>query len=315
MVVAVPALLSTPPLRASAASGDPVIAAAGDIACVKTTPDISTNSCYEKATSDLILSHTEVSTVLTLGDNQYPCGAYAKFLKGYDPTWGRFRVAGGSSTVSTHPALGNHEYETGKTGCDAQASGYFQYFGGAAQPNGTNGYYYFDVSGTGTSTAHWRVIVLNANCLTVPCSTGSAQEQFLRSAISGAPSGSCIMAAWHQPRFKGDGVDSSTKSFWRDLYNANGALVLNGHAHYYQRYVPQDPSGNSDPMGLTEIISGTGGANLGSPKGVSANTAKWDDKDFGVVFVALHDGSFSWQFIATNGSVIDSGTQSCTPVP
>jgi len=293
------------PTRASTPAGDPVIAAAGDIACATTVPNVSLHKCYEDPTSALIMSHPEVTNVLTLGDNQYPCGSYAKFLHGYDPTWGRL-------LASTQPTIGNHEYETTKPGCDAQASGYFQYFGAAAQPNGADGYYYFDIAGTGTSTAQWRIIVLNANCAIVSCAKGSAQVQFLQSAIASAPQGTRIMAAWHQPYFSGSRLAPKTegvKPFWDDLYAAHAALVLNGHAHYYERYTPQDPSGVPDPAGLTEIIAGTGGQSLGQAKVISPNTMSYENAQFGVLFVTLHDSSFDWEFIDIDGVVRDSGTQ------
>ena len=302
------------PTRAATVSGDPVIAAAGDIACKRTTPDILKHRCYERPTSDLILNHPEVDQVLTLGDNQYPCGSYAQFLQGYNPTWGQF-------LARTQPAIGNHEYQTSATGCDAQASGYFQYFGAAAQPNGANGYYYYDIAGTGTSTAHWRVIVLNANCAIVSCARGSAQELFLQSAIDTAPAGTRIMAAWHQPLFGGSTLGFVTvgvKPFWNDLYAAHAALVLNGHLHYYEKYVPQDPNGVADAGGITEIIAGAGGASLGTAKVISPNTqAYWNDQ-YGVLLVTLHDSSFDWQFIQADGSpggfVRDSGTQLLPPL-
>ncbi len=293
---------------AATATGDPVIAAAGDIACQRITPNGA--RCWQMATSDLILGHTPaVDRVLTLGDNVYPCGSYGEFLQGYDPTWGRFLDI-------TQAAIGNHEYLTGDTGCDTQATGYFQYFGTAhAQPNGTDGYYTFDVTGSPPSTAQWRVIVLNANCTIVSCAAGSPQERFLASAISSAPSGSCIMAAWHQPRFSGSGLKGKApvKPFWDDLYAAHAALILNGHAHYYERYVPQDVGGTPDAPGITEIIAGTGGVGLGSAKVIAPTTARYDNTHFGVLFVTLHAGSFGWQFISTGGTVLDSGSAPCIP--
>ena len=57
------------------------------------------------------------------------------------------------------------------------------------------------------------------------------------------------MAMWHQPFFSGSSLNghSAYKPFWDDLYAAHAALILNGHAHYYERYKPQNPSGAVDP--------------------------------------------------------------------
>jgi hypothetical protein len=109
--------------------------------------------------------------------------------------------------------------------------------------------------------------------------------------------------------------NANYKAFWNDLYAAHAALVLNGHRHYYDRFAPQDPNGNADANGVTEIIAGTGGATLGTIKLVTPNMVAWDDTHFGVLFLTLGATSFSWQFIATNGSTLDSGTQACTPRP
>ena len=121
----------------AAAAADPVIAAAGDIAC---DPTVSTynggsgtsNACRQKYTSNLLVNGG-FAAVLSLGDNQYNCGGYTAFQQGYDPTWGRVKAI-------THPVVGNHEYLTsGGTGCttaNTGAAGYWQYFGSAAGTSG-----------------------------------------------------------------------------------------------------------------------------------------------------------------------------------
>jgi hypothetical protein len=49
------------------------------------------------------------------------------------------------------------------------------------------------------------------------------------------------------------------KPFWADLYNAAADLILNGHAHNYERFAPQTPTGTSSANGRREIVVGTGG--------------------------------------------------------
>src|SRR5713226_8576793 len=78
---------------AATVDGDPVLAAAGDICG---------SSCM--STASLILSHPQVDTVLTLGDNAYPCGSLSQFNNKYNPTWGQF-------LSKTMASTGNHEYE------------------------------------------------------------------------------------------------------------------------------------------------------------------------------------------------------------
>ena len=70
-------------------ASDPVIAAAGDIACAlagKASPQElgRVHACHEMETSDLLLRIDGLAAVLTLGDNQYPSGALKDFQGAYD---------------------------------------------------------------------------------------------------------------------------------------------------------------------------------------------------------------------------------------
>ena len=296
------------PAGALAAVGDPVVAAAGDIACARVKPGPA--ACHQAATSDLITARSAtLARVFTLGDNAYPCASLAQLMAGYDPTWGRFKA-------KTSPGIGNHEYAASGAGCDSAAAGYFQYFGAASQPNGANGYYFIDVTGKAPSAARWRIVMLNSNCNIVACSAASPQERFLANALATAPKGACIAAAWHHPRF-GANLTQPLKAvapFWADLSAAHAALILNGHSHYYQRFRPQNTAGASDPNGPTEFIVGTGGKSLDVPGATTPNTAVLDASHFGVIFLTLGASSYSWQFVAEGGAVLDTGSAPCTPV-
>jgi hypothetical protein len=288
--------------------GGLMIAAAGDIACASLTP--TSTKCHQQATANLISSRLgQLDSVWTLGDNQYPCGALSDFQNYYDRSWGAF-------IAKTHPTIGDQDIGA-STSCDGKPqNGYFQYFGARAQPNGTNGYYYKDLSDGGS--VNWRIIDLNGNCTSTPCSAGSPQEQFLQNAINTTPSGSCIMAMWHQPFFSGSSLNghAAYKPFWDDLYAAHAALILNGHAHYYERYKPQTPGGSVDPAnGITEVIVGTGGINHGSAKYISPNTAVYNNTTWGAMFLTFHSTSVDWAFVSESGVTVDSGTRSCTPRP
>jgi len=75
-----------------AAATDPVIAAAGDIACDPAMAAFNgglgnPTSCREEYTSNLLVNGG-FNAVLSLGDNQYYCGGYQAFLQSYDPSWG-----------------------------------------------------------------------------------------------------------------------------------------------------------------------------------------------------------------------------------
>ena len=155
---------------------DPVIAAAGDIAC-QPGASVTPSNCHHAATSDLLAGAT---AVLMLGDAQYPDGTLAQFQGSFDPTWGRFKSV-------MYPSVGNHEYHT------PGAAGYFDYFGAAAGPR-DKGYYSFDLGA-------WHLVALNSNCPEIGgCEEGSAQELWLRADLA-ASSASCTLAYWHHPLF------------------------------------------------------------------------------------------------------------------
>ena len=271
-------------------SADPVIAAAGDIACDTTVP--STTSCHQGATADLL---ADADAVLTLGDNQYPDGTLAQFQTGYDPTWGRY-------LAKTHPATGNHDYHV------AGAAGYFDYFGARAG-DPTKGYYSYSIGG-------WHLIALNSNCSAVGgCGVGSPQYQWLQADLA-ADAAACELAYWHHPRFTSGTSHSGTTSvdaFWQLLFADHADVVLNGHTHHYERFAPQTPSGAADPNGIREFISGTGGMNLtGVTSPLQPNSERTIVGTFGVLKLTLHGRSYDWQFVPERGRVeTDSGSAAC----
>jgi hypothetical protein len=284
---------------------DPVVAAAGDIACDPSDPsfggDLSTE-CQQRATSDLLVGGG-FANVLPLGDNQYECGGFNAYLQSYDPTWGRVKSI-------TRPVPGNHEYQTsGGTDCDpgGNASGYFTYFGSAAGPPG-EGYYSFDVG-------EWHVIALNSNCSAVAgCDYGSPQEEWLRADLQ-SHSNACTLAYWHHPRFTSGSVgdDSSVAAFWEDLQSSGVDVVLNGHAHGYERFAPQDGAANYDPArGMREFVIGTGGDDFHAFAISKPLSETREDDTFGVLTLTLHSTGYDWRFLPVVGrSFADSGSTSC----
>lgn len=230
--------------------------------------------------------------VLTLGDNQYPNGDLADFQAYYAPSWGRFRAA-------IRPVPGNHDYRT------ANAEGYVRYFGQAARPEGES-FYSFDVGS-------WHLIALDSNVERGP---QSAQERWLKQDLA-ATRQRCILAYWHHPRFSSGrkhGSDPSQATLWTDLYQAGADIVLNGHEHNYERFGPQNPMGIADPRGgIREFVVGTGGGGLYADFGQPlANSEFRDARSFGVLRLTLSDGSYTWQFVRTDGVVLDAGpSQRC----
>jgi hypothetical protein len=285
------------PAEPRASRDDPVIAAAGDIACASATPTPTT--CHQQATSDLLVA-MPLTAVLTLGDDQYEKGALGAYQAFYGPTWGR-------ELAITHPAVGNHEYLT------PGASGYFTYFGAAAG-DATKGYYSVDI---GT----WHVVVLNSNCTEIDpgpalqgCAKGSPQESWLRQDLQSSTA-TCTMAVWHHPRFSSGthGNDTQMQALWKDLYTSNADVLLVGHDHDYERFAPQNANGGPDPVrGIREFVVGTGGRShdpFGVPK---PNSEVRDNQTFGVLQLTLHPTSYDWVFVPEAGATFtDSGSTAC----
>jgi calcineurin-like phosphoesterase family protein len=294
VIVLVAAGLALRPAEISRArASDPVIAAAGDIACSSNTPTATT--CHQGYTSDILVAGG-FDAVLALGDNQYPSGELSDFRAYFDPTWGRVRTR-------IQPVPGNHEYQS------AGAAGYFDYFGPAAG-NPSSGYYSLDV---GT----WHIIALNSNCDEVGgCHAGSPQEQWLRTDLASHRS-ACTLAYWHHPRFSSDtvhGSDSRMQAFWEALYDFHADVVLNGHAHDYERFDPQTPIGLSDPAGgIRQFVVGTGGRSQYAFRATPlANSVVRHSGTFGVLKLTLHPTGYTWEFLAEAGRTFtDAGSALC----
>ena len=295
------------PRADSGPSSDPVIAAAGDIAC---DPSMSgfknglgeSSRCRQKYTSDLLVNGG-YSAVLALGDIQYECASATEFSRSYGPSWGRVKAI-------TRPAIGNHEYRTsGGTGCDrsGKGGGYFGYFGAAAG-NPATGYYSFDLGA-------WHLVALNSNCSVVSCSSSSAQVRWLRQDLAAHPT-RCTLGFWHHPRFT-SGTNSpgsnSVTPLYQALYDYGADVVLVGHDHDYERFGPQNPSGGRDlARGIRQFVVGTGGRGFHPLRSPRPNSEVRQNSTFGVLEMALHATGYAWEFVPEAGkSFRDVGSQPC----
>jgi hypothetical protein len=286
-------------------SDDPVVFSAGDIACETDDPSYNNGhgtptACRQAATAALI--NPNAAAVLPLGDEQYQCGTLDQFQTSYGASWGAFNAI-------AHPVVGNHEY--GITGgnepcAQSNAEGYFSYFGASAGDPST-GYYSYDLGS-------WHLIALNSNCTVVACAAGSAQETWLKNDLASHPA-ACTLAYFHHPLFSSaGGITPAVKPFWDDLYAAGADLVLDGHAHVYERFRPQSPAGTSDPLsGITQITVGTGGVEHAVFGTTKRNSVKRDATTFGVLRLVLHETGWDWKFLPDTGSgtFTDAGSAAC----
>ncbi|HEY7077443.1 MAG TPA: metallophosphoesterase [Solirubrobacteraceae bacterium] len=289
-----------------ATGADPVVAAAGDIACDPLDPAFNQGRgtdafCHMRQTSDLLLER-DLSGVLELGDAQYEDNQYWKFLRSFDPTWGRVKNL-------IHPTVGNHEVRT------PGASGYYDYYDGIGRQDGPAGprgvgYYSLDI---GT----WHIISLNSECGNPAkgpsrCAPGSAQDQWLRADLAAHPA-RCTLAFFHKPLVSSGikAVNTAVTPLWQELYDAGADVVLNGHDHAYERFAPMTPTMAPDPLrGLREFVVGTGGKDLQAAGPLQPNS-ELRRTVYGVLELTLHPTSYDWQFVREGGQVQDSGHQDC----
>jgi hypothetical protein len=275
------------PDPALAQSNTAVLVGAGDIASCSYTQDQATAKLLDRIGG----------TVFTVGDNVYTDGALEEFEECYDPTWGRHKQR-------TRPSPGNHDYDT------SGAAGYYTYFGRAATPlepkctRNCKGYYSYNLGA-------WHIIVLNSE---ISMDTGSEQEKWLRADLA-ANRRTCTLAYWHRPLFSSGshGNDRDAKPIWEALYEYRADVVLNGHDHLYERFAPQDPSGEADPgRGIRQFTVGTGGAKLYKFSNIKPNSQVRNNKTWGVLKLVLQPTSYKWQFIPIAGKTFtDSGSSNC----
>lgn len=274
--------LQLPPVAAAASTV--VLVGAGDIGRCDTWRDQKTGN---------LLDGIE-GTVFTAGDNAYPSGSSSNYVHCYGPAWGRFKDR-------TKPTPGNHDYHT------AGAAGYFGYFGAAAGRPGKGWYAY--TRGT------WRIYALNSNCSEVGgCWVGSVQQRWLAADLAAHPH-QCVLAYWHHPRFSSGfhGNQKQVRGLWVTLFDAGADVIVNGHDHDYERFAPQDYSGNADPAsGIREFVVGTGGAELRPMGAPIANSEVRDARSAGVLKLSLRAGAYDWQFVPIpTASFTDSGSAAC----
>ncbi len=292
------ALLALLPLSSAGASpqwttapGTYVVAAAGDIADRCTASDAK---CVHPKTAALV-GAMNPAAVVTMGDNQYDDAHLADFQKYFDKTWGRFKPI-------MHPVPGNHEMYD-----NTPLEGYKKYFGKIATPQGKT-YYSWDLG-------NWHFIALDSNDFVADSLTAAepAQLTWLKQDLARNTKG-CVAAYYHHPRFSsGDhGDNKGAAPIWSALVNAKADLVLNGHDHHYERFVPQDVKGKPNAYGPVQIIGGMGGMTLYPVHAEHPATAKLLSGTFGVLRLELTDTTFTSRLVGLDGKVLDSSpTYTC----
>ena len=287
----------------------------GAITVVAGAGDITDTSNQGVATAALVPSNAQV---ITLGDNQYQDGCLSAFTSsnGYAGSWGAF-------LSRTRPAIGNHDSHN--TSCSTAGNGYFDYFNGVG--SGTcdyscragrrgEGWYSYDIG-------DWHFIVLNSECNGTPYDfcDHTAQLNWLTSDLA-ANTKFCTMAYWHRPivapssqHLDDEGAFATPylggDNVWQKLYDGGVDVVLQGHDHLYARYARYNRAGNNtDPNGIRHFIVGTGG--IGNYTVTETKPGQeYTASVLGIIKLTLNPTNYSWQFVNTSSTVLDSGSDSC----
>ncbi|WP_460837774.1 metallophosphoesterase family protein [Noviherbaspirillum agri] len=264
--------------------------AAGDIAnCRKLRPEDSNAAKTATLVANGLAKDPE-AVVLTLGDHTYPVGLLSEFTDCYDPTWGQFKAR-------TYPSPGNHEYYT------PHAIGYFRYFGNAASTE-RPGYYSFNLG-------KWHIVSLNSY---LKPEQHAAQLEWLKADLARNQT-RCALAFWHHPRYSsgGHGNNPQIDDAWQILYAAGVELLLSAHDHNYERFAPQDGSGQHDEKrGIRQFVVGTGGASLTPLRFRKPHSEVSDNSTYGVLKLVLKDIGYEWEFLPVKKDGFrDSGAALC----
>jgi Bacterial Ig domain/Calcineurin-like phosphoesterase len=277
---------STPPVNPNTftptsgrpAGGQPfVVAAVGDGAGGEATATSVTN----------LIASVNPNLFLYIGD-VYEKGSVAEFYNWY---------GSGSNFFSqfrsiTDPTIGNHDYLTG------DPSPYFYYWDNVPD------YYSFNADG-------WHFISLNSNSSFIGVGPTSAQYLWLQQDLA-ANTAPCTIAFYHHTYFSigPEGNKTAMVDIWKLLAQNHVDIVLNGHNHDYERWVPLDGDGVPSLNGMTEFVLGVGGHSMQTVLLSDSRVAFWTDANpaaFGALFLTLHPTYASFSFRSGSIPCVDPG--------
>jgi len=257
--------------------------------------------------------------VLYLGD-VYETGSTREFDKYYDPTYGKLASI-------TYPTPGNHELAS--TPPLGGYDGYWKHKRPAVLGKGNLNLYAADL-GMG-----WRLLDLTSSFVTEgsgPAADDTKPAPQLADVVKFAQAdlaahrGTCYIAMMHRPRFSagahGDQLDLAP--LW-DVLSSRTILLLQGHEHEYFRLNLDAIQGAGALPGAQSIVAGTGGVQVSKTidktyPGLAASLVAPSSKDkskkkyYGALRLELTSGHADFKYHNLDGTKIDSGAVSCTPV-
>ena len=238
-----------------------------------------------------VIASLNPNLFLYLGD-VYQDGTFAEYYNWYgtgSTSYSRFNAI-------TNPTIGNHEY------IGNSAAGYFDYWDNI--PN----YYSYNAGG-------WHFVSLNSNASRIGVDVNSAQYSWLAQDLA-ANASLCTIVYYHHPLFNigPEGPTTAMSDIWTLMAQNGVSIVLTGHDHDYQRWIPLDGSGQPDLAGITEFVAGGGGHGLQTITGSDSRVAFSDylnPEAFGVLRLALNTSGANFEYINGSGVILDSGVVPC----
>lgn len=296
-----PEKVTPPPAHASptqvAISGAALLIGAGDIGVCGSRGDEQTAELM-----DSVLKADSVAGVpvvaFTTGDNAYPAGLDRDFVRCFTPSWGdpKKRIM-----KVLRPSIGNHDYQS------QRGAAYYRYFGSRAGPV-YKGYYSYEIG-------EWHAIALNSEIVfDGALYEKQAQEAWLRNDLKNNTR-KCTVAYFHRPLYSSGahGPSPGMYPIWRILADAGVDLVLAGHEHHYERFLPINAAGAVDSVnGMEQIIVGTGGGGLtGIRSRVQTGSSVQIQGHWGILIAALGTDEYRTSFVDVSGKVWDPAGRKC----
>jgi hypothetical protein len=104
------------------------------------------------------------------------------------------------------------------------------------------------------------------------------------------------------------------RPLWRVLTEEGADVLLTGHEHSYERFMPMNAEGErEDARGVRLFVVGTGGGNLRDFENDPLPTTEVrQDHTWGVLKLTLKPTGYDWKFLPVAGKTFaDSGSGTC----
>lgn len=259
--------------------------------------DSGDGSTAQRALRDEMLVH-EFDVFLHLGDMAYGAGRFTEFEANVFGIYEGFL-----HSVPTYPAIGNHEYMTGRAQPYLDV---YYLFEQALRPADQERYYSFDYG-----DVHFIALDSNPEMLATLSSTSTDDMLDWARADLAATDATWRIAFFHHPPYS-SGAHGSDEALWDDvlplLEDGGIDLVLVGHDHHYERSVPITDGAAAaagDVEAITYIVAGAGGASLRDAPG-DWFTANVNDSVNNFLLLDIDGCDAHGEAIDQNGSVVDS---------